>query len=136
MAYCHLIAAPPTQMDTVYTMLVCTVGMTKHIQQEISLIVVDQAIYAKAIEITWKHSDEFRSVMLRLGAFHIAYNFLAVIGKRFEGSGLHDLLLESGVVAEGSISGVLTGRHYNRAVRVHKLVMGALHRLRFQNFGV
>ena len=78
MAYCPVIAAQPTQMDTVYTTLVCSVSMTKRIQQETSLTVADQAIYvyAKAIEITRKHANEFRSVVLRLGAFHTAYNFL------------------------------------------------------------
>ena len=134
-AYCLVTVASPTQMETVYTLLVCSVSMTKRLQQETTVIIVDQAVYAKALEVIWKRSDEFKSVVLRMGAFHTAYNFLAVIGKRYEGSGLHDLLLESGVVAEGSISGVLTGRHCNRAIRVHKLVMEALHRLQFQKFG-
>ena len=80
-------------MDRVYTLLDLSVNMTKRIQQETTVIVVDQAIYAKALEVIWKRSDEFKSVVLRMGAFHRAYNFLAVIGKRFEGSGLHDHLL-------------------------------------------
>ena len=35
--------------------------------------------------------------------------FLAVIGKRSRDAGLEDILIESGVVAQGSINGVLSG---------------------------
>ena len=60
---------------------------------------------------------------------------LAIIGKRFGDAGLHDLLLESGVLASGSINGVLVGKHFNRGLCVHKLVMEAMERLRLQQFG-
>ncbi|KAG0728083.1 hypothetical protein GWK47_033223 [Chionoecetes opilio] len=41
---------------------------------------------------------------------------------------------ESGVIAEGSVSGVMDGRRYNRAVRLHKLVYEALMRLAWKGF--
>ena len=93
--------------------------------QSSTAIVLDQAIYAKALEIQWRHPQEFKSVVLRMGGFHFSCVFLAVIGKRFAGSGLRDIFLESGVIAEGSIEGVLSGKHYNRGIRVHKLLMEA-----------
>ena len=40
-----------------------------------------------------------------------------------------DICIEAGIVAEGSINGVLDGKHYNRAVRVHKYIYEALMRL-------
>ncbi len=43
-------------------------------------------------------------------------------------------MIESGVVAPGSVKGVLTGKHYNRCVRAHKVVYEALQRLRFRAF--
>jgi hypothetical protein len=43
-------------------------------------------------------------------------------------------MIESGVVAPGSVKGVLTGKHYNRCIRAHKLVYEALQRLRFLAF--
>ena len=90
------------------------------------MIVLDEAIYAKAFEIACKHKQEFKTVVLQLGAFQTCFAILGALGKRFDDSGLRDLLLESGVVAEGSIDGVLSGRHYNRSVRVHKLLLEAL----------
>ena len=87
-----------------------------------TVVVLDQAIYAKALEVVWRKKAEFKSVVLRMGSFHITCTFLAVIGKRFEDSGLRDLLLESGLVGTGSLNGVLGGKHYNRALRIHKVI--------------
>lgn len=42
------------------------------------------------------------------------------------------MFIESGVVSEGSIKGVMSGKHYNRAVRSHKIIYEALQRLRFE----
>ena len=44
------------------------------------------------------------------------------------------MLIESGLVSEGSIKGVISGKHYNRAVRSHKMMYEALQRLRFEAF--
>ena len=46
---------------------------------------------------------------------------LAAIGKRFGDASLADVLVESGIVGSGSVAGVIEGRHYNRAVRTHKV---------------
>lgn len=43
-----------------------------------------------------RYPDEFVHIVLRLGGFHIALNFLSVIGKKYQGSGLDDLYIESG----------------------------------------
>ena len=46
---------------------------------------------------------------------------LSIIGKRFQDAGLKSLYIKSGVVAEGSVSALLEGGGYNRAIRVCKL---------------
>ena len=67
----------------------------------------DQFLYAKAVEITWKHS-KFQHLILRLWAFHTICIMLGIIGKRFQDAGF--LCIESGVIAEGSVAGVMDGR--------------------------
>jgi hypothetical protein len=69
-----------------------------------------------------------------MGVFHAICNLLSIIGKRFQDAGLWDLCVESGVIAEGSMAGVVDGRRYNRAVRLHKLVYEALFRLAWKGF--
>lgn len=45
-----------------------------------------------------------------------------------------DILIESGVVGTGSVSGVMSGKFYNGSVRCHKIMHEALERIRFQVF--
>jgi hypothetical protein len=66
-------------------------------------------------------------------AFHTVCN-LSVIGKRFGGAGLCDLAVEAGIIADGSISKVLEGRHYNRGVRLRKLIYEGIIRLLWRGF--
>ena len=61
-------------------------------------------------------------------------NFLSVIGKKFEESGIEDLLTESGVYGSNTTLALLKGKSYNRGVRTHKLIMEALLRLQWQAF--
>lgn len=44
------------------------------------------------------------------------------------------MFIESGIVSEGSIKGVLSGKHYNRSVLCHKIMYEALQRLRLEAF--
>lgn len=120
--YCPVIEASPTELPTVYTVLQRSLDMADQLDQEDVIVVFDQAIYAKALEIMWQNEQRFRRLVIRMGAFHITCAYLAAIGKRFGDAGLSDVLIESGVVATGSVAGVLEGRHYNRAVRLHKVI--------------
>lgn len=46
-------------------------------------------------------------ILLRMGAFHIICNALAILGKRFRDAGLKDICIEAGI---GSINGVTSRR--------------------------
>jgi len=54
---------------------------------------------------------------------------LVLLGKKMAGSGLSDILIEAGICASGSMDKVMSGKHYNRALRVHKFTVEALERL-------
>jgi len=137
--YLPVIDASPTKLDVVYTLLMRSVETTEEIQKQGEkppvIIVTDQAVYAKALEICSSSTDAaLQRVVLRMGAFHIILNFLGVVGHRFASAGLRDILIEADVLASGSVDAVLQGRHYNRGLRVHKLVAEALERLKWEAF--
>ena len=69
-----------------------------------------------------------------MGAFHTICAFLAVLGKRFGDAGLTDLPVESGVVGQSACEVVMAGKHYNRALRLHKLVFEAIWHLKWKVF--
>ena len=132
--YLPTINAPATNMSTVYEVLTKSLQIKDTLNLQSIVVVFDQALYAKATEIKWKHREQFKDLVLRMGVFHTICTFLSVIGKRFQDAGLRDVIIESGVIAEGSVSGVLEGRTYNRAIRCHKLMFEALNRLALIGF--
>ena len=83
------------------------------------VLVCDQAIYAKAMEIVWKHHDIFKPIVLHLGAFHTSHTFMAVV---------------STVVSEVSVISVIEGMRYNRYVRTNKLLYEAFMRTIWKEF--
>ena len=56
-------------------------------------------------------------------------HFLAVIGQKFRDAGLEDILIESSLVGPSAVTAVLRGKHYNRALRCHKVIFEALFHL-------
>ena len=80
------------------------------------------------------HTSEYAKIILRMGTFPTIMTLLAIIGKRFQDAGLHDTCIESGTIAEGSVSGVLAGWMYSRAVRVHTIIYEALLHLACKGF--
>ena len=119
--YLPTIKAPAASMVTINDVLNQYLRMMHSLQLTSITYVFDQAVYCKALEIKSKNSDLCKPIVLRLGAFLTLCTLISIIGKRFQDAGLRDLCIEPGVVAEGSISELMVGRTYNRAVRSHKL---------------
>ena len=123
-------------MTTVYKLLLrsLAINIADQLKQHSVVIVLDQAIYGKACAIVWKCRDLFNRVVLVMGGFHTSMVFLAIIGKRFADAGLQDLMVESGIVGPSSVAAVLAGKHYNRGVRAHQIIMEGLIRLLWKSF--
>jgi hypothetical protein len=134
--YCPMIEGASTDFTTVYTVLKHAQKVSAAMGQRDAVITFDLAIYMQAKQIQMKFPEEFSNTVVRLGGFHIALNYLSLLGKMFRSSGLEDLLIESGVYAAGTTSAIMKGKSYNRGVRAHKLVMEGLFRLMWSAFGV
>ena len=132
--YCPLIDGSSKEFSTIYTVLKHAQAISNSIGQEDTVITLDLAIYVKGKQIQWRFADEFSDVVIRMGTFHIALNFLAIIGKKYLNSGIEDLLIEAGVYAAGTTSILMKGKSYNRGVRAHKLCMEAFFRLMWPEF--
>ncbi|XP_065670392.1 uncharacterized protein LOC136088983 [Hydra vulgaris] len=84
--------------------------------------------------VRWKEPEFSNRFVVRLGEFHTMMSFMTAIAKRFDGFGFKDIVIESGLVAEEVIKGILTGKHYYRSIMVHIFMFEALSRLRFESF--
>ena len=83
-------------------------NQSKSVRLEQGIIVIDQALHAKATGIAWKHTSIHANVM---DTFHTIANLLASNGKRFQdvefilNVGMRDICIP-GIIAEGRIFGV------------------------------
>ena len=90
----------------------------------------DQAFYEKAMLVKWNFERMFeKSLVLRMGNFHSAKNFIGVIGKRMESSGIENIFDESALFKEGRIGGIMKGKSYNLGMKAHKILSEALRRM-------
>ena len=69
-----------------------------------------------------------------MGVFHTICSLYGTLGKMVKGSGIAEIIIESGICASGSLNRVMTGKHYNTALRVHKHLLEALERFLLARF--
>lgn len=77
-----MIDGDSTDFNTVYTVLKHAQMISSVMGQEDTVITFDLLIYMKAKQIQWRHPEEFSDVVVRMGGFHIALNYLSLIGKK------------------------------------------------------
>ena len=64
-----------------------------------------------------------------MGMFHTIMMYMHILSKRFSDAALHDALIQSGTIAEWSIDKALSGKMYNRGIRLYKLMyQGIMHK--------
>ena len=129
-----MIEGSSTVFSTIYTVLKHAQAISAIIGQTDAVIKFDLASYIKTKHLQWRFSAEFSKVIIRVGGFHIAPNYLALMGKKCASSGVDDLLVESGVYGAGGVSALMKGQVYHFGVRAHKLLMEEFFRLLWQAF--
>ena len=88
--------------------------------------VFDQLIYSMASKIKWKEPLKFEWCLLLTGIFGLHMVFMSILKNRFGNVGLGDALVQSSIVADGSVDSVLHRKSYNRSIRLYKLYYEAL----------
>ena len=73
-------------------------------------------------------------MMIRMGGFHVAMNYLTVLGKKCNMSGIENLLTESGMCGSSTNSTLLKGKFYTRGVSAHKIARFRLQWLAFMQW--
>lgn len=87
-----------------------------------AIVVGDQSVYTLLVEIKSEHPQKFSANYTISGSFsHSVLNY-----KRYRGSGIAEVLVAAGIVAEGSVDQALRRKHYRRALRCLMLMYEAL----------
>lgn len=131
--FCSIFPGPPTTIDNVYSVLKNFISLNNQLDKKYYVLSCDMAIYliAKLIQIQRRDLDK---LYLRIGSFHLAKNWLSVLGMFVRDSGFADILIETGIYGENTLRSILKGVQYNRGVRVHKLMYEACRRLQIDLF--
>jgi len=133
--YLDCLDAPATEFSTIYYMMERAIRIKDQLNLKSVVCVYDQAIYAKAYQIKCKEPLKFKDLFLMMGTFHIILTFLAVVAARFKDAGLKDIVVQTMIVAEGSVDTMFTGtRAYKRAIRIYKILYEAFSRILLEEF--
>ena len=132
--YYPVIYQPITEYSTVQECLCVAQKATDEVGQWYVYTTFDLGVCMKAYPLVWNYPQKFDRHIIMIGTFHLAMGYYHMIGKKMEGSGFADVLLETNLVSSGSIHGVLTGKNYSRATHCHKTLLEALHRLMIEVF--
>ena len=132
--YMKPIMHPITDSATVQQCLQTSMQVTEKLGQSFTFVTFDYAAARIAYNIIWDRPSRYSNVVIHMGAFHTMRSYMGALGKMMSGSGFEDVLIEAGVVASGSISQIMNGSHYNRAMRVHQHMADAVERLLLDRF--
>jgi hypothetical protein len=128
--YYPVIYQPITDNKAVQECLRYSEQGARKIGQKYVVTTFDLGVCMKAYPIIWNQSKKFEDHIIMIGTFHVVCAYFKMIGKKMEGTGLSDILLEAGLIESGSD----TVKHYSRAMHCHKILLEALERLLFEEF--
>ena len=128
--YLPFIRAPPTDLTTIYTILLTLVHIAEIQDQSHILVTAECAIYSKAQHILWnKPALLDGKVTMRLGGMHLNMAYISSIRKLYGDGGLLSMLVDSDVYAPPTARLMLEGKQVSRGNRSMKLMLEALYRL-------
>ena len=86
--YLPVVDAPVTDFATIFTILRRSLDITNELQLQYTVLIFDEAVYAKAQQVRWKY-EEFKSkFIVRMGEFHACMSYATAIACRFRDAGL------------------------------------------------
>ena len=97
--------------------------------QAYTITTFDLGACIQAFPIIWNNPTRYEKHIVMIGSFHAVCAFKKMLGKKMNGSGLDDILVEAGLVSCGSLHRVLSGKDYSRAMVCHKALLEALERI-------
>ena len=134
MTYLPPISTPITKYSTIIEIFHQSRMLAKQSNMSYTHITFDVGAAIKAFHVVWNNPDTWSDIIIHLGDFHAMMAFFGVIGRFVEGSGFEDVLFQAGLCSSGSITGVMSGKHYNRCWLVHEAFSEALERLFIEQY--
>ncbi|XP_068203606.1 uncharacterized protein [Palaemon carinicauda] len=132
--YNPVINHPITENSTVQECLRMSRQCSDEVGHRYAITSFDLSVCMKAYPILWKNPDTYKDHIVMIGTFHTVCAYLKMVGKKMDGSGFSEILLEAGLMSSGSLQGVITGKNYSRAMHCHKALAEGLERMLLRKF--
>ena len=125
-AYYFMTYPEPPKKPVLSDVMLKIKGAIQRKSMPFAVVVGDQPVYTLLVEIKNEHPQQYEKIIPFLGPFHTQGCMIYAIYKRYKGSGIAEVLVAAGVIAEGSVDQALRGKHYRRALRCLSLMYEAL----------
>lgn len=132
--YYPVINQPITEYKTVQECLRAAEEATGEVGQEYVITTFDLGVCMKAYPLVWNSPEKYKKHIILIGTFHLLCAYMKAVGKKMAGSGLAEVFLEAGMIGSGSLTGVMSGKHYERALHCHTVMLECLERLLLDQF--
>ena len=136
--YGPMIPSSPTDPSVVHQGLQYAVELATKIGMKYTVVTADQALYEIAYGLREKappDDETYKNLILMLGQFHLAVNYMGAVGKIMRNSGAEDILVQSGTCKLGTANKIFgPAGDYYQSMRAHKLLREALAKLHLDAF--
>lgn len=133
-SYLPQLNSSPTNDRTIHKTLEIAEDIRVECGQNHLFLTYDLAMAKPAYKIQIDCAPKFNSLFISLGPFHVELTFFKAIGKCIDESGLPKLLVLSELVSEGSLPGIISGKHFSRCKKNHIIASLAFKVLHFKRF--
>lgn len=125
-SYLTTINSSPTNVAVVRETMIQAQKIALECGERYLEVTYDLAIAKVALQIQSIEKPLFDNLFIHLGQFHVMLAFFKALGKFIDGSGITNVMVDTELLANGSVNGFITGKHFNRCKRLHPLIALAL----------
>ena len=124
-----MINTPITEYSTIQEIFRLNEEVARKIKCKYNISTFDLGACMKAYPVVWNNPVKYKNHIIFIGTFHLICAYLKAIGKKMEGTGFADILIEAGLIGNFSLKGVISGKQYERCLHCHKIVLESLERM-------
>lgn len=134
LCYLTTINASPTNKSVVLETMNQSKIVADECGEDYMQVTYDLAIAKVALQIQSTDKGRFDNLFIHLGSFHIMMAFFKAVGKFIDNCGLTNIMVDTKMLANGSVNSFIAGKHFNRCKRLHPIMALALQILHFEKF--
>ena len=132
--YAQFTPMSPANPDVVQESVKYCMAVSEELGSEYCILTCDQAIYEIVLGLQTKDPEVYDKLILRMGGFHIAMNFMGAIGNLMRQTGLEDLFTEGGICLPGTANKIMSGKDYYQMLRAHTIIGNVMSTLQWEAF--